>query len=137
MVCIGEIVFPSLSRRPSIIREYHESVVGGHQGMTKLFKRIREDFYWLKMEQEITAFVRSCSSCQRNKILFAKTKQPMRITDTPQKAFKKLQMDIVGPLPSEFSRQEIPRTFVEHLDELFTKITTTQTTAALNYCKML
>ena len=52
--------------------------------MTKLFKRIREDFYWLKMEQEITAFVRSCSSCQRNKILFAATKKGNRYLLTLQ-----------------------------------------------------
>ena len=35
-------------------------------------------------------------------------------------------------IPSQFSRQEIPRTFVEHLDGLFTKITTRQATAAAN-----
>ena len=96
-VCTGEIIFPSLSKRPLIIQEYHESIAGGHQGVTKLFKRIRENFYWTQMGKDISTFVRSCSNCQRNKILSAKTKQPMRITDTPQRALEKVQMDIVGP----------------------------------------
>ena len=81
------------------MQEYHESVVDGHQGAFKLYKRLREDFYWLGMRKEISNFIRTCSSCQRNKMLSAKMKQPMRITDTPEKAFEKVQMDIVGPLP--------------------------------------
>lgn len=52
------------------------------------------------MEREITDFIRTCSSCQRNKILVPKTKQPMKITDTLRRAFEKVQMDIVGPLPT-------------------------------------
>ena len=51
------------------------------------------------MGKEIAEFVRTCSSCQRNKLLSAKTKQPMQIADTPKKAFEKVQMNIVGPLP--------------------------------------
>lgn len=35
-------------------------------------------------------------------------------------------------IPSEFARQEIPRTFIKYLDDLFLKITTTQATAAEN-----
>ena len=51
------------------------------------------------MEKEITNFICTWSSCQRNKVLVPKIKQPMRITDTPKRAFEKVQMDIVGPLP--------------------------------------
>ena len=82
-VCTGEVIIPLSSRRPLIIKEFHESVIGGHQGIRKLFDRIREDFYWPRMGEEIKNFVRSCPSCQRNKILSVKTRQPMRITDTP------------------------------------------------------
>ena len=92
-------MIPPPLRRPTIIQEYHESVVGGHQGAFKLYKRLREDIYWLGMRKEISNFVRTCSSCQRNKMLSAKTKQPMRITDTPERVFEKVQMNIVGPLP--------------------------------------
>ena len=67
--------------------------------MTKLYDHIREHFYWPGMGREIAEFVRSCFTCQRNKIHSARTRQPMRITDTPKHAFEKVQMDIVGPLP--------------------------------------
>ena len=40
-------------------------------------------------------------------------------------------------IPTEFARQEVPRTFIEYLDQLFMKLTTTQATAAVNYYKML
>ena len=35
-------------------------------------------------------------------------------------------------IPTEFARQEVPRTFIEYLDQLFMKLTTTQATAAVN-----
>lgn len=99
MVCTGEIVTPSKSRRLQIIQECHESAAGGHRGMSKLYDHIREHFYWPGMGKEIAEFVRSCFTCQRNKIHSTRTRQPMRITDTPKHAFEKVQMDIVGPLP--------------------------------------
>ena len=43
--------------------------------------------------------MRSCESCQRTKLTRQKGKEPIQITDTPRKAFDKIQMDIVGLLP--------------------------------------
>nr|XP_012151327.1 PREDICTED: uncharacterized protein LOC105663898 [Megachile rotundata] len=98
-LCAGEVEVPLRSRRSQIIQEYHDSVVGGHRGSYKLYQLIRERFYWPGMAKEIAEFVRSCPSCQKNKNYSTKIKQPMLITDTPRKAFEKVQMDIVGPLP--------------------------------------
>lgn len=98
-ICTGQIQFPSVEERPKIIREYHESVVGGHKGVTKTYKRIRDDFFWDGMKQEITDFVTSCKDCQINKLVRVKTRLPMKITDTPTEPFERIQIDIVGPLP--------------------------------------
>lgn len=97
--CLGDIRFPPERERPNIIREYHESVVGGHPGVIRLYNRIRQDFFWNNMKAQIEQFVRTCDSCQRNKLVRVKTRQPMKITDTPRESFDKIQMDIVGPLP--------------------------------------
>ena len=91
---LSEVLIPLPSRRPLIINEFHESTIGGHQGDRKLFHRIRETFYWSHMGKKIGNFVLSCSNCQRNKILSAKTKQPMRLTNTPKRVFEKVQMDM-------------------------------------------
>ena len=98
-VCYGEIETPSDNDRSEIIKEYHSSTVGGHKGSNKTYNRIRENFYWPNMREEIRDFVRNCGKCKENKLVRIKTKLPMRITDTPSEAFEKIEIDIVGPLP--------------------------------------
>ena len=98
-VCYGEIEIPSESDWIKIIRENHCSVSGGHKGATKTYERIRENFYWPNMRDQIRKFVRECETCKLYKAVRIKTKLPMRITDTPSESFEKIEIDIVGPLP--------------------------------------
>lgn len=99
-ICNDEIEVVDLeTERVKRLTEYHESLCGGHQGTARLYARIRADFYWKGMRQDIINFVKTCESCQRYKLDRNKTRQPMLITDTPKRPFEKIQMDIVGPLP--------------------------------------
>ena len=98
-ICTGEIMIPVEFERESIIKEYHESLVGGHQGVSSLYSRIRENFYWPDLHKQVENFVLSCNSCQKNKNSNQRVRMPMHLTDTPKKAFDKIQMDILGPLP--------------------------------------
>lgn len=98
-ICSNELKFPPKDDQSRILKEYHESVVGGHKGITKLYNRVREDFYWKGMRKDIADLVKTCPSCQKFKLVRKGIKQPLRITDTPQQAFDKVQLDIVGPLP--------------------------------------
>lgn len=94
------IRFPSESERLEIITEKHASAIGGHKGVTKTYKRIRENFFWENMKTQIQEYIAKCRNCQLKKLVRVKTKQPMVITDTPGRAFDKISMDIVGPLPT-------------------------------------
>lgn len=98
-LCTNEIIIPEESLREDIIKEYHESLIGGHQGVTKIYNRIREKYYWPNLKIQIQNFIKTCDSCQRKKLVRVKTKLPMMITDTPANAFDKVALDIVGPLP--------------------------------------
>lgn len=51
------------------------------------------------MKEQIAEYVENCEICQRNKLCRIRTRLTGKITDTPQEAFDKVQMDIVGPLP--------------------------------------
>ena len=97
-VCSGEIMIPVEFERDNIIREYHESTVGGHKGIVSCYHKIRENFYWPGLFKQVENFIRSCESCQKYKSPHERTKMPMCLTDTPKRAFDKVQMDIVGPL---------------------------------------
>ena len=99
-VCTGEVTIRAPEIRLEIIRECHDSTVGGHKGETKTYARIRERYYWNGMRDEVRKYVHSCESCQRKKLVRIKTKFPMQITDTSSRTFEKVQMDLVGPLPT-------------------------------------
>ncbi|XP_068994032.1 uncharacterized protein [Neodiprion pinetum] len=81
-----------------MIKEYYESLIGGHQGVTKILNKIREKYFWPNMKKQIQNIIRSCGSYQRKKLVRIKTKLPMAITDTPAEAFDKVALDLIGPL---------------------------------------
>lgn len=98
-VCSAEIIIPPNLDRENLIKENHESTIAGHKGVSKTYWRIRENYYWKSLKNDVREFVRLCRKCQENKLVRVKTRQPMKITDTPTQPFEKVQIDIVGPLP--------------------------------------
>lgn len=99
-ICQQLVEIPPENERENIIRENHDSLTNGHKGVTKTFKRIRQNHYWKNMKTQIQSYIQHCRNCQIKKLVRVKTKQPMVITDTPGSAFDKVSMDIVGPLPT-------------------------------------
>lgn len=82
----------------NLIETYHNNpLLGGHYGPAKMLSKLKLDYIWKNMRKEVFEYTRKCVKCQLNKA-HAKTKQPMTITDTPQKAYDVLELDTVGPL---------------------------------------
>jgi hypothetical protein len=81
-----------------ILHENHDSILGGHHGMNKIYEAIRQHYCWPNMKEEIEEYVKKCAKCQLNKVLRAKRKAPMEITTTASHPFEKCSLDIVGPL---------------------------------------
>ena len=95
-LCYGNTQVPPEELRLKIISQLHESLVGGHKGLTKTYCRIRERFYWPGMRNDIQNYIRTCNSCQNQKLVRTKTREPMLITDTPLEPFSKVSIDTVG-----------------------------------------
>ena len=72
-VCSGEIKTPREKEREAVVREYHESAVGGHKGVSKTYWRIRADYYWEGMRNNVQKFIRECKTCQEYKLVRSKT----------------------------------------------------------------
>lgn len=61
-------VIPATSKfRRALLKEYHDSMVGGHVGELKTYLRMVVDWYWPGMRKEITSYVSQCVICQQQK----------------------------------------------------------------------
>lgn len=45
----------------------HDIPTSGHQGINRTKLKVKEDFYWYKMDSEIKEYVRTCHICNKNK----------------------------------------------------------------------
>ncbi|XP_063994529.1 uncharacterized protein LOC135172231 [Diachasmimorpha longicaudata] len=116
-ICTQEVIIPNEHDRSEILLEYHASATNGHKGTTKTFNRLRQNFFWPSMRQDVIELIRNCRACQLKKLVRVKTKQPMVITDTPKAAFDKIAMDMVGPL----SKTKNDNIYILTIQDLLTK----------------
>lgn len=118
-ICLGIVTTPTLSERHDIMVECHESTVTGHKGVTKTYHRIRANYYWSNMKDDIQYFIQQCLQCKLKKLTRVPTRQPMAITDTPGTSFEKCAMDLVGPFPVTSNGNK----YILTLQDLLTKYT--------------
>lgn len=93
----SQIVVPTLFRK-ELIKLAHGSHLGAHLGSKKTTTKILRNFFWKGLNKKVQQFCRSCEECQRGvgrKVAKAPL-HPLPVVDEP---FKKVAIDIVGPLP--------------------------------------
>lgn len=108
------IVITDPNQIDELIKIYHDTPLGGHQGVTRTYKRLHRLYRWNNMLTDIENYIQKCTKCQKNKTV-RYTKMPMVITDTAQKPFEKVYLDIVGPLPISNSGNKYLLTFEDNL----------------------
>ena len=81
-----------------IMEAEHDSQVAEHFGTYKTIGRIRANFYWPKMDEQITEYVRFSDVCQHNKVIRHKKYGLLEPIDVPMRPWNSISMDfmIVG-----------------------------------------
>ena len=101
----NSIKFPTPDEVQQILKENHDPPSAGHPGMSRMLDRIKTNFWWKNMRQDIEDYVKNCRSCQINKPLRQTNRAPMIVTSTATRPNEKLTLDIVGPLPETFEHK--------------------------------
>ena len=71
----------------------------GHQGMTRTKQRLRQYYWWSSMDKQVEELIRNCVVCSSSSDKTAKTyTAPMTPISFPDEPWKKISMDIVGPM---------------------------------------
>ena len=61
--------FPAVAElKKKILNEGHNTLHSIHSGENKLYKDLKQRFWWSNMKQEVADYVANCLTCQRVKI---------------------------------------------------------------------
>jgi hypothetical protein len=85
-------------RKNRIIKELHSDPVGGHQGINRTVDRIKLYVSWPNLTKDVADYIKVCDICQKMKHS-KENRSQLQITDTQAEPWKKLYLDIIGPLP--------------------------------------
>ncbi|WZZ36193.1 hypothetical protein YC2023_019594 [Brassica napus] len=93
------VIPPNSSFIASLLREFHDTPLGGHSRVLRTLKRLSQQFYWPSMNKTVHNYVTECDVCQRAKsesLLCKGLLQPLLI---PDRLWEDLSMDFVDGLP--------------------------------------
>ncbi|KAK7912339.1 hypothetical protein WMY93_012550 [Mugilogobius chulae] len=85
------LVPESLQKRLIVIA--HET----HQGIVRTKQRLRELYWWPKMDLQIETFIKNCSTCKPNDKTSVTHDAPLQPVPLPASAWEKVSVDIIGP----------------------------------------
>lgn len=106
------LVVPS-SLVAQIVATAHET----HQGIGRTKARLREQFWWPRMDSHVEEAVHNCSICQEADKSTKTSPAPLQPVELPERPWQKLAIDIVGPL----ERAPLDCRFVLTLVDYFSK----------------
>lgn len=94
-----------------ILSVCHGNPWTGHLGMTTMKQQLLQDFCWPRCFKNTEEFVRSCSICQKVGKPRELGKVPLHLVPLITELFRRLVVDIVGPLSTTESGHSI---FLQH-----------------------
>lgn len=104
----GKLVLSKQSSRiPILCKEFHATLLGGHSGFFRTYRRLAAVVYWEGMKKDIKDYVAGCDTCQRNKfdnLSPAGLLQPLPI---PTQVWTDVSMDFIGGLPKSKGKDTI------------------------------
>jgi len=83
----------------AILEEAHSSAYAMHPGSTKMYRTLREHYWWPGMKRDITEFVSKCLSCQQIKAEHQKPAGMLQPLPIPEWKWENVTMDFVSGLP--------------------------------------
>jgi len=87
-----------VTEREQLLALHHNTPVGGHLGLDKLYGQLLQDYWWPTLYKDVEQWVKSCKMCQEH----LNPHGPTAVRQQPIKTIQMLEkmgMDLIGPLP--------------------------------------
>ena len=83
----------SKSLKLSVLKRYHDLATAGHQGIRRTKTKVKEHYFWPKMDQEIDKYIGTCLTCQRNADRNSNLTCLLHPLEIPTDRFKDISID--------------------------------------------
>lgn len=104
----GRLVIPTSSYLiPILLKEYHDSPLGGHSGEFKTYQRIAQEWFWVGMRKQIATYVQACATCQQQKHVNLSPAGLLQPLPIPSQVWEAISMDFIEGLPKSKSYDSI------------------------------
>ncbi|KAL9462725.1 hypothetical protein AB3S75_000683 [Citrus x aurantiifolia] len=102
----GRVAVP-LRLRQSLIFEAHDTKMGGHSGVLRTYKRLKQQFYWPLMFQTVHDYVAKYEICQNTKASTLKPAGLLQPLPIPCQVWDDITLDFVEGLPNSHGKNSI------------------------------
>src|SRR4051812_43364056 len=85
--------------RQLILQEAHDTPLSIHPGSTKMYRDLRQRFWWTRMKRDIARFVAECDVCRRIKAKHQRPTGTLQPLPIPEWKWDKVSMDFITVFP--------------------------------------
>nr|GEW51454.1 transposon Ty3-I Gag-Pol polyprotein [Tanacetum cinerariifolium] len=103
------------SLREAVLSEAHSSLFSIHPGSTKMYRDLKQNFWWNGMKQDVARFVAKCLTCQQVKIEHQCASGLLQPLDIPPLKWDQISMDFVTGFPRTFKKNDAIWVVVDRL----------------------
>ncbi|KAI3802400.1 hypothetical protein L1987_30532 [Smallanthus sonchifolius] len=101
--------------RESLLAETHNSPFSIHPGSTKMYRDLRQNFWWNGMKEDVAKYVGQCLTCQQVKIEHQRASGLLQSLDIPVWKWDDVSMDFVTGLPKTLKKNDAIWVVVDRL----------------------
>ena len=94
---VSQLVIPTPSRK-AVLTLAHKIPLAGHLGWKKTAARVMQRFYWPTLFQDVKQLCKTCPESKKT-AAHRKLRAPLIPLPIMEEPFRRIAMDIVGPLP--------------------------------------
>lgn len=102
-----------LARRQDLLKLAHDTSLSGHMGITRTKSRLLTHFYWPCLNSDVRKYCKTCDLCQKKSGKTRCERAPMQITPLISAPFRRVAIDLIGPLPKTTQGNRFALTFVD------------------------
>ncbi|KAD4385756.1 hypothetical protein E3N88_25925 [Mikania micrantha] len=85
--------------RERVLEEAHKSKCMMHPGSDKMYKNLKENYWWIGMKKDITAYVAKCLTCSQVKAEHQKPSGMLQQLELPVWKWEMITVDFITKLP--------------------------------------